>query len=527
MIMKFSKRHNGKPFILVRSIILFLCLGVTVFTPPSVYAAKETTALSMQTSISNPYILITNKIVNLEYNTSHSFQLKIVGLSDPKILWKTSNPSIASITDKGKITAKSTGYVTIVAKDRNSGKTSSCKVYVRPKATKNSFFTYKINNKEAIITGYHPSSPISQVVIPSQLGGYPVTQIEDYAFYKQTSISAIDFPASITRIGEYSFYQCGSLSKVILPYHLKVLEQGAFASCISLTSCDFPANMSKISDYAFNNCTSLTNVKLPTYCKSLGENIFSASGLNYLTNLQIAAIMGTDTFLTQEEKQVYAKMKRIIKKIISKEDSNVQKVKLIHDWLILNSTYDLTVTSNEATPDASYSAVGIILNNTGVCSGYADAFQIFMTLLGIDSKYVVGTGNGVSHAWNLVNLDDKWFQIDVTWDDPIPDKGGVSYNYFLLTDSQMSKDHNWDSNNYPLANSTKYRYFAYQDDLCDTDNQVRMRIERGLTNKEDWITILAPATIDVTKIIFEYTREYSYHTPYKIGDYMVYSVSLN
>jgi hypothetical protein len=464
--------------------------------------------------------------VQLDYNSSHNFQLKVVGLPDTKITWNTSNSSIATVSSTGKIVAKSSGYVTIVAKDQISGKKSYCKLYVRPKATAVSYFTYKLSNQKAIITGFNPSSSTKQVVIPSLLGGYPVTQIDDYAFYNETTITSIDFPASITQIGEYSFYKCTSLVKVTLPYNLKVLEKGAFASCTSLTSCAFPANMSKISDYVFNNCTSLTQVKLPTYCKYLGTNIFSASGSNYLTNLQIAAIMGTDDFLNETEKLVYSKMKTVIKKIISKGDSNAEKVKIIHDWLILNSTYDLTVTTSEDTPDASYSAVGIILHKKAVCSGYAEAFNIFMTFLGIESKYVVGTGNKVNHAWNLVKLDNKWYQIDVTWDDPVPDNGGISYNYFLVTDGQMSKDHIWNANSYPVATSTKYRYFAYQEDICDTAAQVRKRIERGMTKNQEWITILAPSTIDVTKIILEYTNSYSYRKPSKLGNYTVYSISI-
>ncbi len=526
MLKHLSKYHNKKPRIQPLCIILF-AFFITMALPQSlVYAANVTTVSSNQTSTSNPYIIISNKIEELEYNSFHNFKIKIVGLSDTKIIWSSSNPSIATISSNGKITAISQGIVTITAKDQSSGKKSSCKLYVRPKATKASFFSYRISNQKAIITEYHPDSPIKQVVIPSQLDGYPVTQIDDYSFHSQTDVNTIDFPASITHIGKYSFYKCSSLLKVTLPKKLKILEEGAFASCSSLTSCEFPANMTKISDFAFNNCTSLTKVKFPSSCETLGKNVFSASGLDYKTNLQIAAAMGTDSFLTGEEKQVYSKMKSVIKKLISKEDSDVKKVKLIHDWLVQNATYDLTATSNEVTPDVSYSAVGIILYKKGVCSGYAEAFHVFMTLMGIDCRYVTGTGNGGNHAWNLVKLDNKWYHIDVTWDDPTPDIGGISYNYFLLTDSQMEKDHKWNTKNYPLANSSKYRYYAYQEDICDTANQVKKRIERGLNNKEEWITILAPSSIDVKNIILEYTKAYTYYAPYQLGDYMVYSISI-
>ena len=46
-----------------------------------------------------------------------------------------------------------------------------------------------------------------------------------------------------------------------------------------------------------------------------------------------------------------------------------------------------------------------------------------------------------------------WYHIDVTWDDPVPDKQNeVRYNYFLLSDEQLAEDHEWDRTQYPVAN---------------------------------------------------------------------------
>lgn len=476
-------------------------------------------------TVSNPYILITNKINELEYNTSHNFIANTVGLLKENIIWSSSDFSIATISSTGKLVTKSSGYVTITAKDQFSGKKSSCQLFVRPEPTNSSYFKYKISNKKAIITGFHPATTLRNVVIPSKLGGYPVTQISDYVFGKQTSIKTINFPATITSIGTYSFYGCTSLKEITLPSKLTTLGEGAFASCTALTSCVFPTKMTKISDYAFNNCTSLTEVVLPTACKTLGVGVFSASGVNELTNLQLAAYMNTDSFLDETEKQTLKEMKQILDTLISENDSDVEKVKKVHDWIIINATYDLRV-YNDTAPNSSFSAEGIILNKTAVCAGYAETFSMFMALLDIECKYLVGTGNGVSHAWNSVKLDQEWYQIDVTWDDPTPDEGGISYNYFLITDKSMAKDHNWDTAKYPTATSTTYRYYAYQEDICDTSDQVRNRIEQGINDKEEWITILAPSSIALKSIINEYAYSYTYYPPYQLGDYIVNIISL-
>ena len=80
-----------------------------------------------------------------------------------------------------------------------------------------------------------------------------------------------------------------------------------------------------------------------------------------------------------------------------------------------------------------------------------------MDLLGIPCVRISGTANGGGHAWNAVKLDGEWYQVDVTWDDPIPDSpGNIQYGYFNITDEEMMKDHSytWDYS----ATGTKYNY---------------------------------------------------------------------
>lgn len=50
------------------------------------------------------------------------------------------------------------------------------------------------------------------------------------------------------------------------------------------------------------------------------------------------------------------------------------------------------------------------------------------------------------HAWNIVNIDGNYYHVDVTWDDP-DESDNINYDYFLISDEQMSTDHKWDINN--------------------------------------------------------------------------------
>ncbi|MEZ0536607.1 transglutaminase domain-containing protein [Caldicellulosiruptoraceae bacterium PP1] len=96
----------------------------------------------------------------------------------------------------------------------------------------------------------------------------------------------------------------------------------------------------------------------------------------------------------------------------------------------------------------------ILARVTGVCGGYAEAFNILAQMAGIPSIVISGeainTRFSGPHAWNMVKVNNEVRYVDVTWDDPLPDGGPgyVRYNYFLLTEEQIAKDHSWDRNKY-------------------------------------------------------------------------------
>ena len=138
-----------------------------------------------------------------------------------------------------------------------------------------------------------------------------------------------------------------------------------------------------------------------------------------------------------------------IENIITPEMSDYDKVKAVHDYIVLNCEYDYENYVNDTIPQDSYSPRGVLINKKAVCEGYAAAFKAFMDELSIPCKLVSGkaSSNGdftgrVNHAWNRVEVGGVWYQIDVTWDDPVPDqKGKVRYKYFLLSDEEMNKTH--------------------------------------------------------------------------------------
>lgn len=125
-----------------------------------------------------------------------------------------------------------------------------------------------------------------------------------------------------------------------------------------------------------------------------------------------------------------------------------EKAKAIHDWLCINVAYDIENYYAGTIPRSSYDIQGPLFYGKAVCRGYAETFQVFMDIMGVDCEKVVGTANnGVTigrHAWNRVKIDGEWLYVDVTWDDPAPEPrpGTVyRYQYFLISESQMNQNH--------------------------------------------------------------------------------------
>lgn len=150
--------------------------------------------------------------------------------------------------------------------------------------------------------------------------------------------------------------------------------------------------------------------------------------------------------ITKEE---IIEVRGIINSIITANMSEPQKIKAVHDWLVKNTTYDEGYYNRSDSHNHLYN---ILYNKVGVCQSYSVAFYVFMGEMGIPCTFIVGSadnGTGaISHAWNAVRLNNEWYLIDVTWDDPIvngtsnySDGYNLSYTYLLCPNNVMSKTH--------------------------------------------------------------------------------------
>ena len=128
-------------------------------------------------------------------------------------------------------------------------------------------------------------------------------------------------------------------------------------------------------------------------------------------------------------------------------DSNYEKEKYVHDALASAVTYDLTADMNQS----AYSA---LVNGKSVCAGYARAYQYLLQQLGIPCYYCTGYSGG-DNAWNIVKLEDGYYNVDVTWDDA----AAIRYDYFNKTDADFASTHVRQNLSVylPACNGTAYR----------------------------------------------------------------------
>ena len=151
---------------------------------------------------------------------------------------------------------------------------------------------------------------------------------------------------------------------------------------------------------------------------------------------------------------------------ITSDMTQKEMIKVYHDQLLLNTKYDTSVLDLDLSivqEHPSFEAMGVFFYRTAVCSGYARAFNALAKTSKIPSLIV--SSLSMQHAWNLVYDGYEWKYIDVTFNDPIPDRQDrVLYTYYLLNEKQFLSDgkHSFDHSGDNTLNADEYLEFAYR-----------------------------------------------------------------
>ncbi len=174
---------------------------------------------------------------------------------------------------------------------------------------------------------------------------------------------------------------------------------------------------------------------------------------NYRETLCIYQFSYSET--KKQTDKVNQEVKKVLKELDISSQSTYNKVKMIHDYIVNNTVYDIKGTQNTA-----YSA---LFNKKSQCQGYALLTYKMLMEAGVPTKIITGSGGGEPHAWNIVKLGKVWYNLDCTWDDPVDSNGEniLVYDYFLKNEKDFinhTRDSKYKTKNfnkkYPMANSS-------------------------------------------------------------------------
>ena len=252
-----------------------------------------------------------------------------------------------------------------------------------------------------------------------------------------------------------------------IPSNVRSELINSFYRCFANTTSDL--DISK-----YNISTNDSDAILEIFLKALDKDLIVSSSyesisgdLYYNKNTNcFTSVKFKYSHTNAQFKQRYEKLKSAATAIVNTVDksySDFEKALYLHDYLIYNTSYDYDNYVKDNIPDVSHTAYGPLINKVGVCDGYAKAYSILLRLVNIDSFVV--TSDYMCHAWSLAKIDNEWYHVDPTWNDPAPNiRGYVGHDFFLCNDSEMKKNNysNWDSGNIKTT-STKYSNWRLRD----------------------------------------------------------------
>lgn len=237
-------------------------------------------------------------------------------------------------------------------------------------------------------------------------------------------------------------------------------------------------------------------------CHNDNPQLFNVSNGRYITLYQMLGSICVGTViepiyssnLNIEEhsaKFVEAADDIILTSGVKPDMSDYDKAIALYNELALRVTYDKEnlakhdADMSSATTDAEineilskyafmHSAYAAMVDGKAVCDGYSKAYQYLLYKVGINSHIATGTGGGGGHAWNLVQLDGKWYYTDLTWGDT--NDIIIFYEYFNMTEEMLiDNGHEFEepyANPYsmPECTSTDHNYFTVNGGIMTSDN---------------------------------------------------------
>lgn len=191
--------------------------------------------------------------------------------------------------------------------------------------------------------------------------------------------------------------------------------------------------------------------------KALADDSEILSGINnfvhpfnsyeqlYVTINNFGKVTIQTKFLYSPEEQfsLMDQVDKVLNEVTNNQMTDKEKIKAVHDYIINNTKYDkaradlVKMDKDTSIQYPSHKAVGALQTGLALCSGYSDAMALFLNKLNIKNYKI----SSPEHVWNLVYLDNNWYHLDLTWDDPVVNTGEdlLLDDFFLITTEELKR----------------------------------------------------------------------------------------
>ncbi len=241
-------------------------------------------------------------VLNSTYETAQENLIASIypsNATNKKLIWESSDTSVAKVNENGTVTAGRMGKAIITAKSDN-GKSATCTVYTYSEND----FHYKINNGEAHIYGTKYGNTSTEIYIPEYINSYPVTRIARFCngivyetiygelteteYLPNNNVRELILPKTVNYI---NIDNCSSLTKINIPDGVTSVS---LTSCTSITNIIIPNSVAGLN---LSGCTNLTNVNIPNRLRSIGDSAFyNCMNLKNITIPNSVTLIGREAF---------------------------------------------------------------------------------------------------------------------------------------------------------------------------------------------------------------------------------------
>lgn len=145
----------------------------------------------------------------------------------------------------------------------------------------------------------------------------------------------------------------------------------------------------------------------------------------------------TKNYDEEDIKLINEEVDKVYNTLYSSTDTQFNQILKFHDYIVNKAKYDTPRAENGDTTYKSNIAYGPLFQNYAICSGYTDLMELFLEKLNIKS-FKVATND---HVWNAVLIEDVWYNLDLTWDDPVTNTGAefLDHDYFMISSIRIKE----------------------------------------------------------------------------------------